>query len=349
MKLSSIIQDYFDGYSEKYGDSILPGHRKALNAICRCRTKEAGELYVTCPKCHLVELRPVSCGHRHCPQCQNHEADKWIDRQLNKRLPVRYFMVTFTLPYEFRSVAYQSQRKVYSTLFDCSAATLKDFGKDPKHLGADIGMTLALHTHNRKLDFHPHIHAVVPGGGINKSKRQWIKKKGKYLFNQSAMAKVFRAKFIDAMNQAGLPIPRGVTPKWVVHCKQVGSGITALKYLSRYLYRGVISERNIVSNRNGQVTFKYTESKTGEIRYRTLRGEDFLRLITRHVLPKGFRRVRDYGFLHSNAKRILSLVQMVLYVLIENVKLRPRPAFLCPCCKSPMTVVGFKMRVWNSG
>lgn len=212
-----------------------------------------------------------------------------------------------------------------------------------------IGMTMALHTHSRRLDFHPHIHAVVPGGGINKSRRQWIKKKGKYLFNQSAMAKVFRAKFIDAMNQAGLPIPPGVTHEWVVDCKPVGAGISAVKYLSQYLYRGVISESNIVSNKNGHVTFKYTESKTGEKRYRTLKGEDFLYLITRHVLPKGFRRVRDYGFLHSNAKRILSLVQMVLHVIIENVKLRPRPAFLCPCCKSPMMVIGFVKRAWNPG
>jgi hypothetical protein len=267
----------------------------------------------------------------------------------NKLLPVLYFMVTFTLPYEFRSVAYPNQRKVYSILFACAAATLKSFGANPKHLGADMGMTMVLHTHNRKLDFHLHIHAVVPGGGINRSRRQWIKKKGKYFFNQTALANVFRAKFINSMNEAGLPIAKDVTPEWVVHCKQVGAGITAVKYLSRYLYRGVISESNIVSNQNGYVTFKYTESKTGQIQYRSLNGEDFLYLIVRHVLPKGFRRIRDYGFFHGNAKRMLLLVQMVLHVIIERVELRPRPAFICPCYKTPMKVLGFQTKVWDSG
>ncbi len=164
-------------------------------------------------------------------------------------------------------------------------------------------MTMVLHTHNRKLDFHPHMHIVVPGGGVDESRRQWKKKKSKYLFNQKALAKVFRARFLAALNEAGFSIPTNVPEKWIADCTHVGKGITALKYLSRYLYRGVISEKNIVSNNNGQVTFKYIESKTDETRYRTLKGEDFLHIILQHVLPKGFRRVRDYGFLHSNAKK----------------------------------------------
>jgi len=139
---------------------------------------------------------------------------------------------------------------------------LKDFGLNPKNLGAEIGMTMVLHTHSRRLDFHPHVHVVVPGGGVDKRRRQWKKKKGKYLFNEFAMATVFRARFLAALKNAGQPIPKNVPPKWVVDCEHVGKGITALKYLSKYLYRGVISEKNIVSNRNGRVTFKYIESKT---------------------------------------------------------------------------------------
>jgi len=136
-------------------------------------------------------------------------------------------------------------------------------------------MTMVLHTHNRKLDFHPHIHVVAPGGGIDKHRRQWKKKKGKYLFNQDAMAKVFRARFLAALNEAGLSIPRNIPSEWVVDCKHVGKGLTALKYLSKYLYHGVISEKNIISNQDGEVTFKYIESKTGNTQYRTLKGEDF--------------------------------------------------------------------------
>jgi len=134
-----------------------------------------------------------------------------------------------------------------------------------------------------------------------------------------------------------------------VDCDYVGKGITALKYLSRYLYRGVISEKNIVSNQNGRVTFKYTESKTGKIRYRTLAGEDFLNLIMQHVLPKGFRRIRDYGFLHGKAKKLLGLVQLILHVIIKEIKLRSRPAFKCHCCKASMVIVGFRLVPWKPG
>jgi len=349
MELASIINQYYDAFMIKYGDTALPGHLKAMNAIRRCRTPDSGELYVQCPDCHHAEWRPLSCGHRSCPKCQNHEASKWIDRQQAKLLPVLYFLATFTLPFELRSLTWHHQKVIYSLLFTCVSSTLKDFGLNPKNLGAEIGMTMVLHTNNRKLDFHPHIHVVVPGGGVDKRRHQWKKKKGKYLFNQDAMAKVFRARFLAAVNEAGLSIPPSISPKWVVDCKHVGKGITALKYLSQYLYRGVISEKNIISNQNGQVTFKYIESKTGDTRYRTLKGEDFLHLIMQHVLPKGFRRVRDYGFLHSNAKKLLHLVQLILHVVIKGIEQRLRPVFKCPCCKSPMVILGFRRIAWGAG
>lgn len=347
MELSSIIHQYYDSYMAKYANTALPGHLKAMNAICSCRTPDSGELYIHCPACNHGHWHPLSCGHRSCPKCQNHEASQWIDRQQGKLLPVSYFMVTFTLPYELRSLTWRHQKVVYSILFTCVSSTLKDFGLNPKNLGAEIGMTMVLHTHNRKLDFHPHIHVVAPGGGVDKRKRQWKKKKGKYLFNEFALAKVFRARFLAALKDAELSIPKTIASKWVVDCKHVGKGITALKYLSRYLYRGVISEKNIVSNQNGRVTFRYTESKSGKTRYRTLKGEDFLHLVMQHVLPKGFRRVRDYGFLHGNAKKLLFLVQLILHVMIKGLGQRPRPVFKCPCCKAAMIILGFRQAAWN--
>ncbi len=226
-------------------------------------------------------------------------------------------MATFTLPYELRCLAWGHQRQVFSLFFDCVAGVLRDFGLNPKHLGARMGMTMALHTHNRRLNFHPHIHVVAPGGGIDQRRRQWKKKKGKYLFNEFALAKVFRARFLATLKKAGFSIPVNVPAEWVVDCRRVGQGITALQYLSRYLYRGVMSEKNIVANQNGRVTFRYTESKTGTSRFRTLAGEDFLWLVLQHVLPKGFRRVRDYGFLCGNSKKLLSMVQLVLHVRLE--------------------------------
>ena len=347
--IAAIINQYFDMFKSKYADTLLPSHIKTLNDIKNCRTPASGELYVYCPECNHVELKPLSCGNRNCPICQNHETSQWIDRQIDKLLPVIYFMVTFTLPFELRSLTWSNQKEVYSILFDCVTSTLKDFGLNPKNLGAEIGMTCVLHTHNRRRDFHPHIHVVIPGGGIDKAKRQWKKKKGKYLFNQDAMSEVFRARFLAALNAVRLPIPPNVPAKWVVDYSRAGKGITALKYLSKYLYRGVISKNNIISNKNGMVTFKYIESKTKKTLYRTLKGEDFLHLIMQHVLPKGFRRIRDYGFLHGNAKKLLSLIQLILHVCLKEIEQRSRPVFKCPCCKSPMVILGFRYTGEKSG
>lgn len=349
MKISSIINQYKNAFMDKYGDTVLPGHLKAINAISNCRTPAAGEIYVGCPDCNHAEWKPLSCGHRSCPQCQNHEVSQWVDRQQDKLLPVPYFLITFTLPYELRSLVFHNQRLMFSLLFLCVSSTLRDFGLNPEKLGAEIGMTMVLHTHSRRLGFHPHIHVVVPGGGIDKRRRQWKKKKGKFLFYHKALAKVFRARFLKALNESELTIPGQVPKEWVVDCSHAGNGMNAVKYLSRYLYRGVISEKNIISNCNGMVTFKYTESKTDKTQFRKLKGEDFLNLLMQHVLPKGFRRVRDYGFLHSNAKKLLFLVQLILYVKIKEIKQRPRPIFKCPCCKSPMAVFGFRYTGEKSG
>jgi hypothetical protein len=200
-----------------------------------------------------------------------------------------------------------------------------------------------------RFDFHPHLHVIVPGGGVNKTTRQWKKVRGKFLFNQSALARVFRARLLAALKAAGLTLPGKLPDKWVVDCKHVGKGMPALKYLSRYLYRGVISENNIIANQNGKVTFKYIDSNAGQTRYRTLKGEDFLWLVLQHVLPKGFRRVRDYGFLHGNARKLLVLIQLTLKVMITIMPARPRPVFNCPRCQLPMQIMGFIRPAWSSG
>jgi hypothetical protein len=306
-------------------------------------------MLLACTDCDEQLRHPRSCGHRSCPQCQNHEASQWLDRQQAKLLPVQYFMVTFTLPYELRALAWRHQTTLYNLLFATSVSTLKDFGLNPKQLGAEMGMTAVLHTHSRRLDYHPHLHVIVPGGGVNKATRQWKKARGKFLFNQTVLARVFRARLLTALKAAGLAIPGKLPDEWVVDCKHVGKGKPALKYLSRYLYRGVISENNIVANQNDKVTFKYIDSNTGQTRYRILKGEDFLWLVLQHVLPKGFRRVRDYGFLHGNARKLLVLIQLTLKVMITAKSTRPRPVFSCPRCQSPMRILGVIRPAWSSG
>ncbi len=344
MELASLIKQYLPALKIKYEPSLLPGHHSAIAAMLHCRTADSGEIVLRCADCGSQEYRPKSCGHRSCPHCQNHETTIWLDRQRAKLLPVEYFMVTFTLPRQLRNLAWQHQRVIYNILLAAAISTLKDFGLNPKHLGANIGMTAVLHTHSRRLDYHPHLHVVVPGGGVDKARKQWKKKKDKYLFNEFALTEVFRARFLAAVKAVKLDIPNETPAKWVVDCKHVGRGKPALEYLSRYLYRGVISENNIIENRDGKVTFKYTESKTGKTKYRTLKGEDFLWLLMRHVLPQGFRRVRDYGFLHGNSKKLLLLVQLVLQVIIEAASHRPRPVFKCSHCRAYMLIVGFVNR-----
>ncbi len=349
MQLATLLDQYYEPFIDKFGPRLLPGHHRAISAITRCRTPQAGTLSWHCEHCPHTEAYPRSCGHRHCPTCQHQDTSAWLDRQRAKLLPVDYFMVTFTLPFEFRALAWHHQTVLYHCLFACAISTLKDFGRHPQHLGAELGLTAVLHTHSRRLDYHPHLHVIVPGGGIDRARRQWKKNKGKYLFNERALAKVFRARFLDALNAAGLSLPQTFPKSWVVNCTHVGQGKPALDYLSRYLYRGVISEHNLLANQDGKVTFKYLDGRSGETRYRTLSGEDFLWLVLQHVLPKGFRRVRDYGFLHGNAKKQLARVQLVLRVVIEVCTPRCRPVLTCPRCQSPMQLRAFVRPAWVSG
>jgi len=336
--LKSLIKQYKPALIKQQGDTLLPSQWNAMQSIERCRTPQSGELYVQCRQCDHAQWSPLSCGHRHCPTCQNHEVNQWLDRQKLKLLPVDYFLVTFTLPAQLRQLAWRKQKAIYQIFFSTVISTLKDFGLNPDKLNGDTGLTAVLHTHSRRLDYHPHIHVVMPGGGINKKRKQWKKLKGNYLFNEFALATVFRARFLEALNAQKIPIPKTMPDKWVANVKNVGEGLSALKYLSKYLYRGVISEKNIVSNKNGKVTFKHTNSTSQKTEYRTLKGEDFLALVLKHVLPRGFRRVRDYGFLHANANALLRLVQLILQVKLKPTEKRKRAEFICPHCQSNMVI-----------
>jgi hypothetical protein len=348
MEVAQIAHRYLDRFKAKYGKTTSSNQWSALNAIMGCRTSQYGEVVLACPACAEHGTCYQSCGHRSCNRCQHHNTSQWLERQTRKLLPVEYFMVTFTLPHELRALAYARQRCLYALLFDCAVSTLKDFGMNDKALNAELAMTAVLHTHSRRLDYHPHVHIMVPGGGINKQRTQWRGVNGKYLFNGFALAKVFKGKLLFALGQAGLHPP--VTPKkWVVHCQHVGKGLPALKYLSRYLYRGVISHKNIINDDGAYVTFQYQHSKTGNMKTRRLPGEDFIHLILQHTLPKGFRRARDYGFLHGNAQRILKTVQWVLRVTIPVPENKPRPAFICPHCHASMAIMGFRKPLLPSG
>jgi hypothetical protein len=337
--LSTLIDWFLPGLRERHGHRLLPSHEKALAAMAECRTENSPVMVVECTDCGHKERIPHSCGHRSCPHCQHHESQRWIERQKAKLLPVGYFMVTFTLPQELRGLVFSHQQLAYDLLMRLAWQTLQQFGLNDKHLQGKLGATAVLHTHSRRLDYHPHVHFIVPAGALDPHHRLWRKKRGKYLFRQDSLAKVFRAKWLAAMAEEGLTVRPTLPDDWVVDCKHVGRGEKALVYLGKYLYRGVIREKDIVSCENGRVTFRYREN-SGSVKTRTLPGEDFLWLLLQHVLPKGFRRARDYGLLHANSKPLIQL----LHYLFPAVAQRPvaasrRPPIRCPVCGGEMEIL----------
>ena len=255
---------------------------------------------------------------------------------MKKRVPGNYFMITFTLPAEFRARAWQHQRVMYGLIMQSAWETVNTFSRNDKKLRGSTGAVSVLHTHNRRLEFHPHVHLLMPAAAFDKKQRRWRNKDGGYLFNHKALAKMFRGKVLAGITQAGLRLPKRYPEKWVVDCKSVGSGEKALVYLGRYLYRGVIQEKDILSFSNGRVTFRYQNSETKQFETRTLPAVEFLRRVLQHVLPKGFRRARNFGFLHPNSGRV-RLVQLLKRVVV--LPPQSRPAVRCTCGGGKMKIV----------
>jgi hypothetical protein len=347
IRLSALIEQFEQPFLAQYGDRLRPEQRQALTAMKVCRTALSPKMQAYCPACEEQLFVPHSCGHRLCPHCQHHESQLWLDRQVKALVPGDYFLLTFTLPAEFRSQALAHPRSFYGWMMQCAWQTLLTFSRHDKQLQGMPGAVAVLHTHSRRLDYHPHVHWVVPAATIDTEKRLWRTKVGKYyLFNHKALAKVFRAKMLACITEAGLNLPECHPRQWVVDCKHVGSGQKALVYLGRYLYRGVLQEKDILACDHGQVTFRYRNSKTRRSETRALPGADFLWLLLQHVLPKGFRRARNFGFLHPNSKRLIQLLRLLFKLdpgrAFEAVK--PRPSPLCPCCGGPMTIVRTRLR-----
>ncbi len=341
--LSAIIASFEADYLIQYGETSLPSQRNALQALKTCRTSASPVMRAQCSACDHTELVPHSCGHRACPHCQHHESQQWLERQLAKQVPATYFLLTFTVPEALRALVWSNQQRLYDHLIRASWETVRTFARNDKQLQGEAGAIAVLHTHSRRLDFHPHVHLVVPAAALDPDKKRWRTKSAKrgYLFNHKALAKVFRAKLLAAIAAEGLTLPPGLPSTWVVDCKNVGRGEKALVYLGRYLYRGVIQEKDIVACENGQVTFRYRHAKRKRFEYRTLPGARFLALVLQHVLPKGFRRARNFGFLHPNSKRAIALLQWLFGLDPKRLiaRLKPRPQLTCPCCGAEMRIV----------
>jgi len=325
--LAEVIKTFLPDLLAHYAHRLLPSHYAALAAILRCRTAESCKVKVHCHDCHSEDSFALSCGHRFCPQCQNDAVEQWLMRQRAKLLPVDYYLVTFTVPAQLRPLAYVNQRAVYDLLIKTAWQTLAQFGLNDKQLRGRLGATVVLHTHSRALDYHPHVHIVIPAGAIDTTYHLWRTKPGKFLFPEKALAKVFRAKWFEVMKERGWKVRATLPEDWVVDTEYVGNGEKALVYLARYLYRGVIAEKNILRCEHGEVSFRHIDN-SGVTQMRTLDGAKFLWLLLQHVLPKGFRRTRDYGFLHGNCKRSIQMLHLLLRVCVPEPTQKP-----LPCCR----------------
>ena len=338
MNLANIIEQFRQPFLKKYGHQLLPSHLRALDAITACK-KLCGHFTCECEHCRHRQQHPLSCGHRSCPQCQNSSATDWLNRQKQKLIPAEYFMVTLTLPEQLRHLAFHNQHRLYSLLFECAVDTLKTLGLDTRHMGGDIGMTAVLHTHTRRLEYHPHLHVIIPGAALINKGKAFKRSDSNYLIHGDVIAKIFRGKLLYALHEECFELPHNIPEKWVVNVKHIGKGLPALQYLSRYLYKGVISQKNITHVDADTVTFRYKDSQTNQTATRTLAGEDFIWKLLTHILPRRFRRVRDYGFLHHNAKKKLTFIQYLLGVKLPMLVEKIKPMIRCCQCQQPSRII----------
>ena len=351
MELSEIFRDNIAQYLTLYSKRIPFNHLKAVNAILNCRTSELGGEVYYCDDCQSYHYSYHSCQNRHCPKCQNAGSGEWLGKQLQKLLPVKYYLVTFTIPQELHSVFRSHQKLCYSFLFKSAAESLQVLLADPKYAGGVSGLTGILHTWTRQLMYHPHAHFIVPGGGFDTLRHEWRACHHSFLVPVKALSKIYRAKLRDHLKASNpklfYSIPQKVWKReFVTHSKPVGKGEKALKYLSNYVYRIAITNNRIVRYENGMVTFQYKESGTEKIKYRMVTAIEFMRRFLQHVLPGGFQKVRYYGFLSSASKALFEQVKLVLNgtskIIKYVTKTLPktlRTANVCPNCSKIMKLV----------
>ena len=321
---------------------------RTMDAVRRCRTASLGGHVDGCSSCGVLRVSYNSCRNRHCPKCQGKEREQWIQAREAELLPVPYFHVVFTLPDTLNLLCMHQPATLYNLLFTTAWGVLNSFGHDPQWLGAQTGMISILHTWGQTLTLHPHLHCIVPGGGLTKQgKWKTAKSDGKYLFNVKAMSKVYRGKFIASLKEQ---LPGEMTTelvnalykhKWVVYAKRPFTGPqSVVEYLGRYTHKIAISNHRLQNVENGQVTFSYKDYKHGSVKKEmTMEADEFIRRYALHILPKGLVRIRHYGILSSTSKlKSATLIKAQLPPQPEQViVLRPKPMPYnpqqCPCCK----------------
>ncbi|MDD5249123.1 MAG: IS91 family transposase [Rhodocyclaceae bacterium] len=375
LEVADIFRSHGPAWREQQAGHLSLGQLKVMSAIEQCRTAALGGHTLRCDACNHEEISYNSCRNRHCPKCQARAAQRWLEARQADLLPVEYYHVVFTLPEPISAVAYTNKAAIYRLLFDVAAETLTTIAADPKHLGAQIGATLVLHTWGSALTHHPHVHGIVPGGGLSRDGERWVACRRGFFLPVRVLSRLFRRRFIEELaklHHAGQlqffgehvdlsdadVFARWLAPlrscEWVVYAKRPFAGPEAvLAYLSRYTHRVAISNRRLVAMNDEGVSFRWKDYRAkGRTRHKTmtLSPEEFMRRFLLHVLPAGFHRIRHYGLLaNSDRRRSLAKVRALLNMpapqpLSDETDGTSEPTFICRCCGAAMRVVEIMMR-----
>jgi hypothetical protein len=367
LPVHQLLRTLAPDYWKRFGSSMPARHQRVLKKILACRTPALGGQLFQCPDCPGFLYRYHSCNDRHCPQCGQTDADHWLQRQRARLLlPVPYFLLTFTVPEPLRRFIRSHQQIGLDRLFAASAQALQDLAANPRRLGARLGMLAVLHTWSRTLIFHPHIHFLVPGGGLSRDGRSWVPARRQFLLHHQALGDrcrtLFKTRLFQDHPELFASVPASVWKRhWNVGCQTAGSGENALRYLSRYIFKTATNNRLVLRLPDGKVRWPYRDSKTGRHTSIHLDPLDFMARFLQHILPRGFARVRTFGWLHPAAKRRANRVRALLrlqprltpaekdaWLPPAQPDLEPSDATethrssapLCPRCRQTMRLVG---------
>jgi Putative transposase/Transposase zinc-binding domain len=347
LEVADIFRLHGPDYRAQFGNRMLPSHHRAMQDIETCRTESLGGQVYFCTQCQEQRYSYHSCKNRHCPKCQNQQANEWLISQQNLLLPIQHFLVTFTLPAELRSLARSNQKTVYNILFRASSQALQQLAQDPRFVGGRLGMVGVLHTWTRQLLYHPHVHYIVTGGGLSDN-GSWRSARKDFLVHVKPLSRIFRAKFRDELKKTELftaVAPRVWRKDWVVHSEPVGSGQPAFQYLAPYIFRVAISNNRLLKLENGNVTFAYKESATDQLKSCKVTAEEFIRRFLQHVLPSRFIKVRYYGLLSPSNRQLLQRARQLLSATSSKLNraeiktTAPLALLSCPHCGGPLTLL----------
>jgi predicted RNA-binding Zn-ribbon protein involved in translation (DUF1610 family) len=372
LEVADIFRAYGPAWRHAQHAHLSLGQLKVMSAIEQCRSAALGGHALHCPACGHDEIAYNSCRNRHCPKCQASAAKRWLEARQTELLPVDYYHVVFTLPAPISAIAYTNKAVIYRLLFEVAAETLRTIAADPKHLGARIGATLVLHTWGSSLTHHPHVHGIVPGGGLSFDGQRWISCKPGFFLSVRVLSRLFRRRFIEELEQVhrsgqlqffgehialsdAQAFAEWLAPlkkcEWVVYAKRPFAGPAAvLAYLSRYTHRVAISNSRLVALDEHSVTFNWKDYRAkGKTRYKTmtLDAGEFMRRFLLHVLPGGFHRIRHYGLIANTGRRenlarareLLQVAPVVEQANDEAPAEAVQVTFVCPHCGAPMNII----------